>query len=111
MLGKCLASCGQTLEILDLNDNGIDDSGIHALSIEKLEKLTSLHLHFGHTQSKTFGTVGISDQGATSLARGLKACVRGKRLELIDVQCHQISSRGVVALVHAIMVEAMIYYM
>ena len=104
-LSNCLASSRKTLEMLDLNDNGIDDGGIYALmrGLEQLDKLTHLRLCFGFGKTfTTFGTVGISDQGAIMLARALKLALAGKRLELVDVQCHQISSRGVVALVHAI---------
>ena len=104
-LSNCLASSCKTLEILDLTDNGIDDGGIYALmrGLEQLEKLTRLRLRSSCTgTTTTFGTVGMSDQGAVMLARALKLALRGKRLELVDVQCHQISSRGVIALVHAI---------
>lgn len=106
-LGKCLTLCSETIEILDLNNNGIDDGGLFAITsgLEKrknpLTKLIEFKLNFGHS-GKNRLNVGISDQGAMSLSRLLKQRLSNSTLQLVDLQNHRISSAGVISLITAI---------
>lgn len=75
-LGNSLHAYRHTLEILDLDSNGIDDGGIHSISqgIEMMERLSVLKMRYGarNVHEKNRMNSGISDQGGISLARALK---------------------------------------
>ena len=112
-LGASLVLYRDTLEILDLSDNGIDDGGVHSIAdgLSSLIRLSELKMRFGQRNRLRLiaGISGISDTGALALSRALSSSLSKRSdindpttMALVDLRSHRISTKGAIALVRCI---------